>query len=316
MIINAKGTITHDTRKIATISARFGGRIEKLYIKYKLQPIQKGQRILEIYSPELVAAQRELLYLLEKDSDNNEMIRASREKLRLLGLTENQVDQIVSSKKESYSFAVYSPVDGYIMEHSESESNQPEMTENANQAMGQSSGLKTREGMYVTTGEVIFTVVSHADLWAEFDLYPNDAPYVKTGDPITISVDGSPKEDMESKVSFIQPFIRNGENLTKVRVYLSNPHHHYHAGQLVSATFIVSAGKSLWIPTKASLDLGTQKVAFIKRYGVFRPKVISIGRMTTDWTEVIEGLEPRDSVAYNAQFLTDSEGFIKVNQKN
>src|SRR6267154_1240306 len=100
--IEARGTITHDTRKIATISARFGGRIEKLYIKYKLQPIHKGQKILEIYSPELVIAQRELLYLLDKDAGNNELIRASIEKLLLLGLTENQVNQIVSSNKELY----------------------------------------------------------------------------------------------------------------------------------------------------------------------------------------------------------------------
>ncbi len=281
--IKARGTITHDTRKIATISARFGGRIEKLYIKYKLQPIHKGQKILEIYSPELVTAQRELLYLLDKDAGNDEMIRASIEKLQLLGLTARQVDQMVSSNKELYSFAVYSPVEGYIMEHSESGS------------------------------DASRTVVSHSDLWAEFDLYPKDSPYVKLNDSVTITVDNSTEEGMEAKVSFIQPFIKNGENLTKVRVYLSNPLHHYHAGQLVSATFITTSENSMWIPANARLDLGTRDIAFIKRYAVFRPGAISIGRQSGNWIEVLDGLKPQDSIAYNAQFMVDSESFIKVN---
>jgi len=311
--IEARGTITHDTRKIATISARFGGRIEKLYIKYKLQPIHKGQKILEIYSPALVTAQRELLYLLEKDAGNNELIRSSIEKLLLLGLTENQVYQMVSSNKESYSFAVYSPVDGYIMEHSESESDASQMPPNQDQFMNESFGLRIREGMYVTTGESIFTVVSHSDLWAEFDLYPKDAPHIRINDPVTITVDGSPKERMETKVNFIQPFIKNGGNLTKVRMYLSNPQHHYHAGQLVSATFTTTSENSMWIPANARLDLGARDIAFIKRYAVFRPWAISIGRQSGNWIEVLDGLEPRDSIAYNAQFMVDSESFIKVN---
>jgi len=311
--IKARGTITHDTRKIATISARFGGRIEKLYIKYKLQPIHKGQKILEIYSPELVTAQRELLYLLDKDAGNDEMIRASIEKLQLLGLTARQVDQMVSSNKELYSFAVYSPVEGYIMEHSESGSDASRMPANPGQSADESSGLRIREGMYVATGESIFTVVSHSDLWAEFDLYPKDSPYVKLNDSVTITVDNSTEEGMEAKVSFIQPFIKNGENLTKVRVYLSNPLHHYHAGQLVSATFITTSENSMWIPANARLDLGTRDIAFIKRYAVFRPGAISIGRQSGNWIEVLDGLKPQDSIAYNAQFMVDSESFIKVN---
>ena len=102
----AKGVITHDTRKIATISARFGGRIEKLYVRYNLQPIQKGQKILEIYSPELVTVQRELIYLLQSDAGNSQLIELSRRKLKLLGLSESQINQLVSTKQESYSFAV------------------------------------------------------------------------------------------------------------------------------------------------------------------------------------------------------------------
>ena len=313
--IEAKGTITHDTRKLATLSARYGGRIEKLFVKYNLQSIYKGEKILEIYSPEMITAQRDLLYLLEKDAGNVLLIESSKQKLRFLGLTEDQINRLVSLKEESYSFAVYSPVDGYIMEHSASDSNTPDRSPNPDQPMDQSFGLKIREGLYVTTGETLFNVVSHSDLWAEFDLHQQDVPYIKLNDPVTVKVDNSSKESMESTVNFIQPFIKDGQNLTKVRMYLSNPHYHYHAGQLVTATF-TSSENAMWIPSTAKLQLGTKEVAFIKKSGTYRPKVILTGRPSGTWIEVVTGLEAGDSIAYNAQFMVDSESFIKVNQSN
>jgi membrane fusion protein, copper/silver efflux system len=315
LVIEATGMIKHDTRKIATISSRFGGRIEKLYVNYNFQPIVKGQKLLDIYSPELVTAQRELLYLLDKDPENFGMIGSVREKLKLLGVSENQVSQISSSRKESYSFAVFSPVNGYIMDHFESGSDGL-MPVNSGQPAEGPSGLKVREGMYVTTGETLFTVVNHADLWAEFDLHANDAAGIKLNDIVRITVDDSPNEVAGSKVSFVQPFIKDRASFTKVRAYLYNPHQHYHAGQLITATFTTKSDSAWWIPVNARLDLGTQKIAFVKNHGVFRPKVISTGRHTADWIEVVDGLEPHDSIAYNAQFLTDSESFIKVNQTN
>ena len=97
-----------------------------------------------------------------------------------------------------------------------------------------------------------------------------------------------------------------------MRVYLANPDDRYHVGQLVTASFGKSSDSSMWIPSSARLDLGTREIAFIKRRGVFRPKEIVSGRQSGEWIEVSKGLEAGDSVAYNAQFMVDSEGFIKV----
>ena len=103
------------------------------------------------------------------------------------------------------------------MEHSASDLNTPDRSANSEQSVDQSFGLKIREGMYVTTGESLFSVVSHSDLWAEFDLHQQDVPYIKLNDPVTVTVDNSSNESMESTVNFIQPFIKDGQNLTKVR---------------------------------------------------------------------------------------------------
>jgi membrane fusion protein, copper/silver efflux system len=320
------GVITYDTKRITAVAIRIGGRIEKLMIKYNFQPIRKGEKILEIYSPELLTAQRDLLYLQKSDAENIELIESAKEKLRLLGVTNQQIAQITSSKKEIYSFPVYSVVNGYIMEESALGASAPSITSssltssdvNGGSKMKTSSSnspiqseIQTREGMYVTSGQTIFNVVNTEQVWAEFNVRQDDAKKIKLKNPISLLFDPSQKE-IQSNISFIQPFYQEGENFVKVRVYLSNPQHAYQIGQLVKGRLKTESEKSLWIPVRASIDLGTQKIVFTKRNGTFRPKSIISGQTSGDWIEIISGIGAHDSIAYDAQFLMDSEGFVKV----
>jgi len=323
----ANGIIAYDTRRATSIPIRFGGRIEKLLIKYNFQPVRKGQKLLEIYSPELVNAQRELLYLIRSDKDNTQLIDGAKEKLRLLGLTDKQIEELTSSGKESVSISVYSPVDGYVVEDAPSSTNsaaQPRSTGSSmddgmtakasagqNQVQPQNTELTVREGMYVNAGQVVFKIINTEKLWAEFDVHQQDAAYIKTNDRAQLKFETEAKP-IDAKVDLVQPFINDGESFVKVRVYLSNPGERYHVGQLVTGSFGKSADSSMWIPSAARLDLGTREIAFIKRRGIFRPKEIVTGRQSGEWIEVSNGLEVGDSVAYNAQFMIDSEGFIKV----
>ena len=325
----ANGLITYDTRRFASIPIRFGGRIEKLWIKYNFQPIRKGQKILEIYSPELLTAQRDLLYLLKSDKENSLLIEGAKEKLRLLGVSNSQIDQLVSTGKELNSFSVYSPVDGYIVEErtlAASASSLSQQSPNTSMDGGMASGspstvqqtstpssgneLFTREGMYVSTGQIIFKVVNTEYVWAEFDVYQRDAAFIKVNDLVQITLDNAAA--VEAKVNFVQPFFKGGESFTKVRVYLPNTGKKFRIGQLVMASFTSPSKGSMWIPVSAKLDLGTKKIAFTKRRGVFRPIVIVTARQSDEWVEVLDGLKVSDSLAYNAQFMVDSESFIKV----
>src|SRR6187551_607723 len=178
------GVITYDTRRISAIPIRIGGRIEKLMIKYNFQPIRKGEKILEIYSPELLTAQRDLLFLQKSDAENSQLIESAKEKLKLLGVSDQQISQITSSKKEIYSFPIYSSVNGYIMEEVALEVSTPSSATtpagsdmNGGSAMNTSPSsssvpreIQTREGMYVTTGQTIFKVVNTEQVWAEFNV--------------------------------------------------------------------------------------------------------------------------------------------------
>jgi membrane fusion protein, copper/silver efflux system len=322
----ANGVITYDTRRSTSIPIRFGGRVEKLLIKYNFQAVRKGQKLLEIYSPELLNAQRELLYLVRSDKDNTLLIDGAKEKLRLLGLTDSQVDQLISTGKENISISVFSPVDGYVVEDAPVAASTPvkpsagstmdngmtaTSTPGQDPMQFQNTALTVREGMYLSAGQAVFKVVNTDKLWAEFDVYQRDVPYLKVNDRAQLTFEAAP-ETVDAKVDMVQPFIKSGESFAKVRVYLPNADEHYRVGQLVKASFGKSSDSSLWIPSSARLDLGTREMVFVKRRGVFRPKEIVTGRQSDEWIEVSKGLEAGDSVAYNAQFMIDSEGFIKV----
>ncbi len=320
VISKINGTIAYDTRRFAEVPIRFSGRIEKLFVRYNFQSVRKGQKILEIYSPDLATAQRELLYLLKSDGDNAALIEKAKDKLKLLGVSDSQISELITSGKESYSFAVYSPVDGYVMETrngsetsaSSKSGGMGESSEKSSEKESYStekSELQTRAGMYLNAGESIFKIVNTENVWAEFDVPQKEASALKVNYPVTIEMNES--ESAEAKLDFVQPFFANGESFVKVRVYLKNSYNQYRVGQLVNASFNKPSSKSIWIPQSAVLDLGTKQVVFIKRQGIFRPKSVVVFKKSYDWTGVT-GLESTDSIAYNAQFMMDSESFIKV----
>lgn len=322
----ANGVVTYDTRRVTAIPLRSGGRIEKLLVRYNFQPIRKGQKLLEIYSPELVNAQRDLVYLMKSDKENTQLIEGSKEKLRLLGATDSQIEQLISNGHEANSFSIFSPVDGYVIEDANIITNSAPEARRAGSSMSdgmtpartspasvpiQNQELTTREGMYVSAGQIVFKVINTESLWVEFDAYQRDAAFLKVNDPVQLRFDNN-ENPINVKVGLVQPFIKSGENFANVRVYLENASNRYHVGQLVQASFASSSGNSQWIPVSARLDLGTKEIAFVKRRGVFRPKEIVTGRQAGEWIEIKSGLEVGDSVAYNGQFMVDSEGFIKV----
>lgn len=327
----AKGVIAYDTRRAYTIPVKSGGRIEKLYIQYNFQPVRKGQKILEIYSPDLLTAQRELLYLIKEDSENLPLIESAKQRLRLLGVTEDQIRKLITSEKESYSFGVYSPYNGYVVEESELGSSMSAGSSPTGGSMGggmESSGppaqvqasspgigkqLNIREGMYVTTGQTVFRVVNTDKVWAEFDVYQEDASVVKVNDPIEITTGKTEGEAIEAKVDFVVPFYSEGGSFTKIRVYLSNEEDEFKIGQLVSGTFKTKVEDALWIPATAVMDLGNKRVVFLKKGEVFIPVQVTTGRQSENWVELKEGLGKEDHISHNAQFMVDSESFIKVN---
>ncbi len=343
--MQANGVVTYDTRRLYSIPARFGGRVEKLYVRVNYQPIRKGQKLLELYSPDIVTAQRELLYLLDADAGNAPLIAAAKQKLRLLGLTDGQVADLIRTRQPSYSLAVFSPYDGYVVDESTATpaATPPASTGmgggRASAGMGGSGGgmnsgtdevtfapstpsvnseavsrsLLLREGQYVQTGQTLFRVVNPSRLWAEFRLYAREATSVRPGDPLTISFDQMDQPPQRSTVNFVVPFIDNGAQFVTIRAYLPGGKN-ARVGQLVRAVVRRPQVNALWLPATAVLDLGTEQVAFVQQEaaGSFRPVRVQTGAQSGGYVAITGGLTNEHVVARNVQFLIDSESFVNV----
>lgn len=309
--IKALGNIAYDTRQVGSISARVSGRIEKLYVRYRYQKIKKGQRVLDIYSPELLTAQQNLLFLLKNDAQNTTFIEAAKEKLLLLGMSNEQLQQVIKSGKPSLTIAVYSNYGGHIHE-AESGGNMNTSTGIMKDISLITEELSLKEGMYIQKGQSVFTVFNPDRAWALLNIYGENQSLVKVGNMVNIIPETSPDKYFRASVDFIEPFFRKESKTLTVRVYFNNSTLKIPIGSQVKATVLGNSKEAYWLPKEAILSLGMDKVVFGKTNGGFKAIIVSTGIVHEKYIQVLNGLATTDSVAANAQYLMDSESFIKV----
>ncbi len=329
--VEAQGIVTYDTRNIYTIASRVGGRLERVLLKYEYQPVRKGEKIAEIYSPELLTAQRELLFLLQNDPENKALVEAARKRLELLGMTSSQINDLTSRQETTQMYSIFSPYTGYLITRQAAPTTSGTApAAAASGSGGMSDGMASitsasttavttspggeavsivREGTYVTAGQTLFSIVNTSDLRIELDLPASQAATINKGDKINIDYGNG--SGIEATVDFIQPFFSDGQDFVKLRVF-TNSMKELHIGHLVKAIIQLPASESLWIPREAVLDLGTDKIVFIKDRGVLKPKKVSAGISSNGLVQITSGLASSDEIAANAQYLVDSESFIKT----
>jgi len=310
MKVEALGTIQYDTREIGSVSSRVSGRIEKLYLKYTFQDVNKGQKIMDIYSPELLTAQQNLLFLLNNDAGNSSFINAAKEKLLLLGMQDGQLRQIIQTRKASLTVPVYSNYSGHI--HDALSMNTP-ISSSASDPIA-TRDLMIKEGMYVQKGQALLSVYNPHKLWAVLNIYASDLHLIKVGNPVHIVPETAPGKDFTAKIDFIEPFLREGSKTVTARVYFENHEMNMPVGSQVTATIAGHTVAAEWLPKDAIISLGIGKVVFKKEGTVFKAVQIKTGVVYNNKIQITSGLEPSDSIAGNAQYLMDSESFIKVNQ--
>lgn len=310
--IFAIGTISYDTRQVNTVSARVPGRIEKLYVKYRYQPVSKGQKLMDIYSKDLETEQQNLLFLLKNDLENVSLIKASEQKLLLLGLTTEQINQIKLSDKIFYTITIYSPYTGHLHDLIQAETN-VEMGNMVSSNLTQE--LQIKEGMYVSKGQTIFNIYDTQKIWALLNIYPDAQSSVKTGQKVTLEIDGLKDHEIEATIDFIEPVIRENQKNITARVYLNNPSNEIKIGAIVKAKSKGDKRKGLFVPSTSVVSLGLNTIVFIKKDGLFKTKKIQKGSLSGEWIEIISGLNKKDTIAQNGQLLMDSESFIKTENK-
>lgn len=306
------GFITYDTRQTGVISSNFAGRIEKLYVKYRYQKIAKGQRIMDIYSPELLTAQENLLFLLKNDLENTMLINAAKQKLYLLGMSNQQLNDVIKTGKPSYKVSVFSNYSGHIHE-----SNSAGMNNNQAEAMRPlavtTEELSVKEGMYVKKGQNIFSVYNPNRAWALLNIFTGQAALVKTGNKVRITPETDPASDFRAAIDYIEPVYRDGSKTVTARVYFDNSAYKIPIGSQVKATIFAGDRSANWLPEEAVLSLGLDKVVFVRTGEAFMARKIETGITNKHLVQVLSGLGKTEAVAANAQYLVDSESFIKTN---
>jgi membrane fusion protein, copper/silver efflux system len=307
--IDALGSVDYDTRYMKTISAKVGGRIEKLFIKYRYQPISAGDKIMDIYSPELLTAEQNLLYLRRNDPSNNSLITAATERLLLLGMSRRELSQVVATGVARPAVTVYSNYSGHIHETGS--------MINSSQTSGTISDageLSIKEGMYVEKSQPLFQVNNMDNVWINLHFSAGDNSSINVGDNVTIFPETLPDQKIFSKISFIEPFYNNDSKTVSARVYFNNSKLMLPVGSQVKAVLETKTSFSNWLPQESVLSLGLRNVVFLKQASSFKVHPVNTGISMNNFIQILDGLGDKDSVAENAQFLIDSEGFIKTKQ--
>lgn len=305
--VDTYGTIEADSRATGTISANVSGRIEKLYLRYRFQNIKVGQKVMELYSPEIVTAEENLLFLLNKDAKNQSFITVAKQKLELLGMSKRELNKVIKTGKILQRISVYSNYKGHVMNNG-----MPQNKMSNSSPVTQSLSLK--EGMYVTKGEPLFYIMNHHKTWAALQIFPEDQSLIKKGDVVEITPNADTNVVIKGHVDFIEPFFRKNQKTLTVRVYFNNAKM-IAIGSQVKAKIFTAAKKGLWLPQSAVVSLGKGEVAFLKSDGGFRANKITTGLRVDDKIQILSGLTASDTVVEKAHFLMDSQSSIKTSLK-
>ncbi len=318
--INALGYTAYNTTEVGSIASWINGRIEKLYIRYRYQLVKKGQKIMDIYSPDLLTAQQNLIFLLKTDPTNYNLINAAKERLLLLGFPEQQLQQVITTKTALLTVSVYSRYSGHIHEAFNMDNNNAIPVPEA-PAMNEANSLTTqelsiKEGMYVQRGQTIFKVYNPNKIWALLNIYPSDQPFIQVGNKVRIVPESKSNKDFRGSIYFIEPFFRPGSKTITARVNVDNSTLQLPIGSQLRATIFSNSVEAEWLPKEAVLSLGLSKVVFVKKNNGYKAKKVSTGVSYKNLIQITGGITAKDSVAANAQFLMDSESFIKTRNNN
>jgi len=283
--------------QLASISARIGGRIDRLYLDFTGQQVHRGQTIASLYSPEVFSTAEEYRLALENRkrlgtgaeplavSGAEDLVNASRRRLELWGLTTQQLDEIASSAKPQIELPIYSTVSGIVTER------------------------KVTQGQYVNAGEVLFTITDLSTVWVKADVYQPDLPSVHTGQSVEITSDSLPGKSLRGRVGFLDTSINPQTRTASARIEVPNPSMRLRPGMFVQVKFAAPAGHDvLAIPRSAVLDTGMRKFVYVaKGNGEFEGRQVQLGPAGTDYYPVLAGLKEGDRIVSQGSFLIDSQ---------
>ena len=289
--LSAVGRIQADERRFYVVQTRIPGFVERLLIRAMGDPVAKGQKVAEMYAPELLAAQQEYLALIdyERGTNNNttnDLAQAARSRLKLLGMSEGEIAAITKSGKPSPRFGIYAPASGITSE------------------------LNVREGGQLMPGNSLMQITDLSNVWLMADVPEQDAARLKIGTAAEVHLQSLPSETFKGKVDYLYPALDATTRSLQVRIELANKGGRLRPSMYANVIFTGEAHEALSVPTEAVIATGTRKMVIVKLKNGFHPMDITTGQEVDNRTEILQGLSEGDEVVASGQFLIDSEASL------
>lgn len=295
------GKVAIDERRIARVQARAEGWIERVLVDFTGERVQKGQPMLTLYSPELVASQQEFLLarksrealrastLASALEDSRWLIEAARRRLEHWNLTPEQIQEVERTGKPIRAITLYAPAAGHVI------------------------ARNAFPGQRVSPETELYTLADLSRVWIVADVFESDSGLVREGQSAVVSLSQAGGRRFPARVSYIYPQFEPTTRTLKVRLEADNPALALKPEMFVDVEFRAGLGARLFVPADAVLDGGTSKTLFVAREdGYFEPRAVETGLRVGDRVEILKGLKAGERIAATGAFLLDSESKLRA----
>ncbi|WP_299975556.1 efflux RND transporter periplasmic adaptor subunit [uncultured Pseudoteredinibacter sp.] len=281
--ISTVGYVQYNEDFLIHIHPRVEGWIEKLHVKSTGEPVQKGQALYTLYSPQLVNAQEELLIAIKRN--NRALISAAKDRLRSLQLPEDFIKDLIRKQRVSQNVTFYAPQSGVV------------------------ENLKIREGFYVKPGNTLMSIGKLDKVWVEAEVFENDSNLIRKGLAASMTLDYMPGKNWSGHIDYVYPTLNSKTRTLRVRLKFDNPDKSLRPNMFAKVDIHSNQTDSaILIPKEALIRTGSQdRVVLALGDGQFKSIEVQAGRVNDRYAEITAGLSESDSVVTSAQFLIDSE---------
>ncbi len=299
--IRAVARLSYDETRIVRIHSKIEGWVDRVYVDFTGQLVKKGQPLVDVYSPELVATQDEYLLALraqdrlgdssfkEVADGANSLLEAARRRLELWDITDQQIAEIQRNKKAIKALTLYSPADGFVLARS------------------------AYEKQRITPETELYSIADLSTVWAIADFYEYEVRDVRIGQRVVLTLASFPGRSFVGKVNYIYPQLDNTTRTLRVRAEFPNPDFTLKPDMYANADLTIDYGRRLAVPQEAVLDAGNGQVVFVARDdGYFEPRKVVLGDRVDNKVIVLSGLSAGERVVTSGNFLIDSESSLKA----
>jgi len=279
------GEIKVDESRLYDISAWFPGRIDKLHADETGMFVKKRSRLATLYSPEIISSQRE--YIQALSSQDKELIHSVENKLRLLGLIDNQIEELKKTRKTNEMIDIYSKDKGIVLKKD------------------------VLKGEYVKTGQKLYSMADISKVWGVFEAYESDSSLLDIGQKVKINIDAFPDDEISGVVTFISPVVNEKTNSIKIRVEIDNPNNRFKPGMTARAKIEVPLNDipKIAVPSESVLQTGKRALVYVltdKEKKTFQAKEVSLGKNNGEFYLIEDGLKENEEIVYSGTFFVDS----------